>query len=497
MTDREIYERQIAAEVRQFVEAVRHENSPASLWWFARHHAPRLEEVFGTPDIVEAKLRMVAEAVERTGLTDVISLGAADGLVESQLLREADRLGLPKFRIHALEISPVLVERAQRRVRDEGLEDRLLPQRADLNQGLPQFPAGCVAAVLVSQVLHHVVELERLYADVRRVLHPQGVFMIDDVVGRNGHRRWPEVLGVMREIWQTLPMELRYDHAHGGADLFYEDWDYSTEGFEGVRAQDVAPLLLEHFDEDRSVVWGAVAEIVFGASYGANFDPKNPTHRAFIDEVQNLEDRLIDGRLTSANVVFGAFRPRRPNPPPPRLWNGRGAQHTLRPPKPGLHNDIAALGFTSPFPPPPMIPLVSAPPGDAVGFGAGRLGQRMLRWGWSGPEDGVVWGIGAASALAFICRTDLRRLKVATHGYLPPNAERQDIAVRLNGKLVGFVAHSPASMCHETSFDLPPGLLQAAGNLLEFETARFRLPDLDGGDDLRPLSLALIAITLG
>jgi len=495
-TDSDAYARQVASELRQFAQGVHHENSAAATVWHQRHHAPRVKAVFGVENRMEAKLRTIADAVQRTGLTDIICLGAADAELEILHLQMADQLGLPWFRLHALDLSPHLVARAKERAEAAGYADRLLPRVADLNQGLAWPETGSMAGVMVANALHHIVNLEQLYADTHRALHPDGVFIIEDVVGRNGHRRWPEALGVMRALWRILPEHLRHDFGHGQPDRFYEDWDYTTEGFEGVRAQEVVPLLTPHFDTERCLVWGGLAEWIFGATYAPNFDPEIPAHSAFINEVQYLEDRLIEARLTTATVLLGVFRPKQPNPPPPILWHGRDIGHVMRPVLPGLTDDLSVFGFLNPFPPVAPPVLVSAPLGTRLTFANGGDGVAMRRWGWSYPEAGLTWGMGAACAIAFITTSAARHLTIESFGYLPPDGQTQEVMVRLNGTMLGVLRHSRAEQGGSTIFTLPPHTLIADGNLLEFDIERFRLPDRDGGAERREISFGLIAVTL-
>jgi SAM-dependent methyltransferase len=500
MTDspmNEIYQRQVASEIRQFANTPRIVERPAALrWWYERYQIPRLQAVFGAANELEVIAAAIGDAVRRTGLTDVISLGASDGVIEVGIIEAAIRQGQPWFRIHGLELSPILVASGRQRAAEMGLAERLFLHQADLNRGVPDWLDGPVAAVSVTSVLHHVVELETLFDSVLRVLHPQGSFVVEDVVGRNGHRRWPEVLGLVRAIWATLPEALRFDHVRGRPDRWYEDWDYATEGFEGQRAQDVLPLLLQRFVPERAHVWGCLVEMLIGDCFAANFNPDVPEHAAYIDRVQQLEDRILEARLTTPTAIFGVFRPQGVERGEPVLFRDRAAQWGLRPPRAGLPQDLAALGYQSPFPPPLPPPLVSAPLGVAISFGAAGDGGGMLRWGWSGPEADLTWGLGAASAIAFIAVPRAESLTVRSYGYVAPGRPPQAVAVRLNGRPLGALAHSAEEPLQSTGFALPTGALRPDGNLLEFETTQFRLPDLDGGDERRELSLALVSLAL-
>ena len=48
---------------------------------------------------------------------------------------------------------------------------------------------GSFDAAFAHHALHHVSDLEALFTFVRRAIGPDGVFLIADMIGRNGHRR--------------------------------------------------------------------------------------------------------------------------------------------------------------------------------------------------------------------------------------------------------------------------------------------------------------------
>ena len=112
----------------------------------------------------------------------------------------------------------------------------------DLNQPMPVTQV--VAAFMAHHSLHHLIELEASFDQVVGWLHPEGAFVTMDLIGRNGHMRWPETLTVIRQIWQLLPDRLKWDHMFGRLDRWYENWDCSIEGFEGIRARDILSALI-------------------------------------------------------------------------------------------------------------------------------------------------------------------------------------------------------------------------------------------------------------
>ena len=173
--------------------------------------------------------------------------------------------------------------------------------QGDLNEWNPETEYD---AAFANQTLHHVVNLEGLFGQVKRSLRPNGLFIISDMIGRNGHQRWPEALDIVREFWRMLPPSYRFNRRFGYYDDLYEDWDCSVEGFEGVRAQDILPLLLDHFHFHLFIPFGNLIDPFIDRSFGQNFDAGAPWDRAFIDRVHYRDDlEIARGNLKPTHML--------------------------------------------------------------------------------------------------------------------------------------------------------------------------------------------------
>jgi hypothetical protein len=154
------------------------------------------------------------------------------------------------------------------------------------------------------QSLHHFEALETLFERIGQALHPDGCFVSDDMIGRNGHQRWPEALVHINEIWSQLPEKYKYNHQLKRVEFEYIDWDCSKEGFEGIRAQDILPLLLKHFHFELFIAFGNIINPFIDRSFGPNFDAENEWDRAFIDRVHALDAAEIEaGRIKPTHMI--------------------------------------------------------------------------------------------------------------------------------------------------------------------------------------------------
>ena len=272
-----------------------HNLPPIFHYWSHRHLLPKLQSFgFSSPTGMFAK-----HLISSTGPRPVrfLSLGAGNCDLEIDLARSLKG----DFMIDCVDLNPAMLERGLQAAQNAGLSSQLNFMPADLNAWTADAEYD---AVIASQSLHHVVNLEGLFDQVKRSLRPGGQFLISDMIGRNGHQRWPEALDVIHEFWQKLPPSYRFNQLVGYYEEMYQSWDCSVEGFEGVRSQDILPLLLEQFHFHLFVAYGNVIDPFIDRAFGGHFDPAVEWDRHFIDRVhQRDEDELASGRLKPTHMM--------------------------------------------------------------------------------------------------------------------------------------------------------------------------------------------------
>ena len=107
-----------------------------------------------------------------------------------------------------VDADPAAVERARRQAERAGLAAISYAVFDPERDALPDAPWD---AVIASDVLHHVLALEELFARVHAALAPGGRFVLVEYVGPNRFQYSEERLDLARRYFRLLPERLRRD----------------------------------------------------------------------------------------------------------------------------------------------------------------------------------------------------------------------------------------------------------------------------------------------
>ncbi|MES1260649.1 MAG: class I SAM-dependent methyltransferase [Acidobacteriota bacterium] len=271
-------------------------------YWLNRYILPEMARLgVSSADEFFASNLLRAFAASRSKSRRFISLGAGNCDTEIRLARTLLESGARDFVIDCLDLNEDMLGRGVRAAADQGVGAHVRPVQGDFNAWQPCFAYD---AILANQALHHVVQLEALFDACRGALTPAGLFVVSDMIGRNGHRRWPEALGLVEQFWSELPESYRYNRQLRRQESGYPDWDCSVEGFEGIRSQDILPLLLHHFRFRFFYAFANVIDPYIDRGFGPNFDVNSERDRAFIDRVHACDQReMRAGRVKPTHML--------------------------------------------------------------------------------------------------------------------------------------------------------------------------------------------------
>jgi SAM-dependent methyltransferase len=164
--------------------------------------------------------------------------------------------------------------------------------------------------ILCVSALHHIVELERLMKFCHNSLNEDGEFWsIGEYVGRNGNRLWPDAREEANKLFHQLPKQYRINHHTSELDDDIPDNDYSVGCFEGIRSENIEPLLDRWFHPVDVYRRNCFLWRLINLTYSDNYDLKSPDDRKWIIRMVNaeVEHFRAGGRGTE---LFGVYRPR-------------------------------------------------------------------------------------------------------------------------------------------------------------------------------------------
>ncbi|GLQ48019.1 hypothetical protein GCM10007862_30700 [Dyella lipolytica] len=297
------YDAKLAAEKKYYKDVVNINELPEIFhYWSNKYLRPMLEE-YGFANSDEFFAKYFLESAQRCNATSptFVSVGSGNCDTEVRVAGLLQKAGLTRFTIECLDMNPHMLQRGREMAAREGLSEHLAFVEGDFNKW---EASQRYTAIMANQSLHHVLNLEGLFDQVVRALDPRGYFITHDMIGRNGHQRWPEALDAVNQFWKELPESYRYNHLLKRHEERYENWDCSTEGFEGIRAQDILPLLLERFDFRLFIGFANVVDVFIDRCFGHNFDIKQDWDRQFIDRLHEFDEvGFRNGTLTPTHII--------------------------------------------------------------------------------------------------------------------------------------------------------------------------------------------------
>jgi SAM-dependent methyltransferase/isoprenylcysteine carboxyl methyltransferase (ICMT) family protein YpbQ len=274
-------------------------------YWSNRYLKPLFEQ-FGIEGINDFFAKQIAAAnPDPSRPLRIVGIGSGDCAVELDVARRLLELGYSQLSLACTDVSAGALARGRDAVRGTPLEYRVQFLEHDVNRGLPP---GEFDVAIANQSLHHVVELERLFDSVRERLAGGGRFLVSDVIGRNGHQRWPEARRLLEPFWAELPESHKYHGLLRRQENEFLDWDCSREGFEGIRAQDVLPQLLSRFHASFFLAWGNIIDVFIDRGFGHHYRAQEEWELRFIDRVQQADADAIAAGTISPTHLLASFQ---------------------------------------------------------------------------------------------------------------------------------------------------------------------------------------------
>lgn len=298
------YQRRVNTELQNYRQCENvHELPEIFHYWSNKYLVPMMQPFgFTNPDdfFFEFLRRILEKNPGR--VSKIASVGSGNCELEVKLAEKLVAHGCNYFQIDCLDINKAMHARGKLLASQKQVQDHINFVTADFNYWQPT--PGSYTAVMANQSLHHVVELESLFSAISNGLRKGGSFLISDMIGRNGHQRWPEALELLNPFWAELPESHKFNHHWSRLEPDFVNHDCSQWGFEGIRSQDILPLLVERFQFEFFLPYGNIIFPFVDRGFGHNFDAANEWDRNFIDRVHLAdENAILTGQLKPTSML--------------------------------------------------------------------------------------------------------------------------------------------------------------------------------------------------
>jgi SAM-dependent methyltransferase len=501
------YDELISRQIDQYKETeVMHDLPPIYDYVARKYTAERSAEVTGCFGLIELYGKYFIKSLHESGSNFLISVGSGDCWLEIEIVKYLLSKNETGFFFVCLELSPILIEKARKKIDSQGIGDVITVVPTDINKWKPRYT---FAGVMAHHSLHHFLSLETLFELIKDNLAPNGRFISCDMIGRNGHMRWPEALTLTRKIWEKIPRKYKFNHSFNKYDDYFDNWDCAVEGFEGIRAQDILPLLVKMFSFEVFYCHGNLIDPFVDRSFGPNYDPGNPKDTDFISYVQELNDKLTsEGILKPTGMVAVMVNEEVKNP---RFYKHWSAQFAVRDPEaPAPEYDIQSLLAGCPFQEPLDIPLAQKPDvytlNTTVLFGTTATptteGKKYLTYGWSSPEPTFVWSCCLDSGIRLpvekVINSNLK-LQLKFIPYLSQLHDTCIIEVHINDTYVESIpiSHINQGEFREIKSIIPKALIANRPYIdIRLVFPNRRQPQFETGQDVRALGIALSTLRI-
>lgn len=232
------------------------------------------------------------------------SLGCGFGALERGLLQ----LGVAE-RIDGYDLAPAAIEEARRLAAREG-HSGLTYHVADLERD--RLPEGAFDIVFASHSVHHIEQLDALFASVRASLRPGGVFHLQEYVGPDRFQWTDAQLEGINTFMATLPLKYRrfpsgMERGPVGRPSVQAVIDVDPS--EAVCSSQIIDALRRHFRiVELRPLGGALLQTGL-SGIAQNFDPASAEDRAHLQRFFDFEDAwMAQGRIGSDFAVITAVR---------------------------------------------------------------------------------------------------------------------------------------------------------------------------------------------
>lgn len=263
--------------------------------------------------------RELLAAAQEFAQPRILSLGCGYGGIELAIARQLQAKGMD-YRLVGLDLNPGLFTQAIATAKAENLNIKF--QAVDLNfLGLAAHSFDLVCA---HASLHHMLNLEHLFAQVYQALVPEGKLIVLDIIGETQTLFWRENVEFALAVIEQMPAKYKQNLQS----LPKYNPPALQVGMEGIRQAEVEEQICRYFIPERLFKYGAFMRLICThPQIGAAIKPQVPEDRLYLESLCALDQAQIQSGNLRATEMMGVFTKK---PDAPRYHNGASLLAVLR-----------------------------------------------------------------------------------------------------------------------------------------------------------------------
>jgi 2-polyprenyl-3-methyl-5-hydroxy-6-metoxy-1,4-benzoquinol methylase len=240
------------------------------------------------------------------GVARGLSIGCGGGALE----RHARQAGACET-IDAIDIAPGAIEEARKMATLAGVTGI---NYAVANLDGLELAANTYSVAFASSSIHHVINLEQLFANVAKCLEPGGLFIMLEYVGASQFQFSEKAVQIINDILALLPLACRQRFSNPGE--YVAKFDRTTIEYmnemdpsEAIRSADILPLLAKTFTIIEKKDFGGTLLHMLLQDIVHNFPDDLVERAAILNLLLYLETLLIRENVIPSDFCFVVSTP--------------------------------------------------------------------------------------------------------------------------------------------------------------------------------------------
>ncbi|CCI36703.1 MULTISPECIES: class I SAM-dependent methyltransferase [Microcystis] len=225
--------------------------------------------------------------------------------------------GLERYGIHsgickkfeAFDIADGAIAIAQEQAEQDGISQKIIYQVKDINS--ISLDQGKYDIAFASASVHHIKELEYVFAQVSYALKPSSLFILNEFIGPAQFQWTEQQLELMNQLLALLPEKYKLDILSPTPNTLKEkvyrptiEFMNSFDPSEAIRSDEIIPLLSKDFHIIEKIDYGGTILHILLQNIVGNFDAQSPEDIAILKLLCFIEETLITHKVISSDFAL-------------------------------------------------------------------------------------------------------------------------------------------------------------------------------------------------